>query len=209
MFAVLIEQYASRRDLAAEDGSNAVQLKEAIHGRRAIRDYTDQAVEKATITFLIQAAIQAPSAINQQPWAFVVIHDKALLKLHSDRAKVLCGESMDAGSMPEELKAMLSDPSFNIFYTSGTLIVIYAKPIGQHPDWDCCLAAQNLMLAAHDMGLGTCPIGLAWPLLEQSNVKNDLYVPFNYVPVMPIIVGYPRKTAAPVGRNESEIRSWK
>jgi nitroreductase len=186
-----------------------VQLREAINGRRAIRDYTDQPVDKATVTSLIQAAAQAPSAINQQPWAFVVIQDRALLKHFSDRAKVLCGQSMPAGSMPAELKEMLSDPSFNIFYNSGTLIVIWAKPIGQHPDWDCCLAAQNLMLAAHDLGLGACPIGLAWPLLEQPDVKNDLNVPFDYVAVMPIIVGYPRKPAPSVERNEPEIRCWK
>lgn len=186
-----------------------MQLKEAIHGRRAVRDYTDQPVDKAAVTTLIEAAIQAPSAINQQPWAFVVVQDKALLKRYSDRAKVVCDETMDAESMPEELKTMLSDPSFNIFYNSGTLIVVWAKPIGQHPDWDCCLAAENLMLAAHDMGLGTCPIGLAWPLLEQADVKNDLNVPFDYVPVMPVIVGYPRKPAPSVERMEPEIRSWK
>ena len=66
-----------------------MQLKEAIHGRRAVRDYTDQPVDKAAVTTLIEAAIQAPSAINKQPWAFVVIQDKALLKLYSDRAKAL------------------------------------------------------------------------------------------------------------------------
>jgi nitroreductase len=195
--------------IAAEEGSSTMQVKEAVHGRRAVRDYTDQPVEKVAVTALVQAAIQAPSAINQQPWAFVVIQDKALLKVYSDRAKVRCAETMKTGSMPEELKAMLSDPSFNIFYNSGTLIVIWAKPIGQHPDWDCCLAAENLMLAAHDIGLGTCPIGLAWPLLEQPEVKNELNVPFDYVPVMPMLVGYPRKPAPSVERNEPEIRCWK
>lgn len=186
-----------------------MQLKEAIQTRRAVRSYTDQLVDKAAVTTLIQAAIQAPSAINQQPWAFAVIQDKAILKRYSDRAKTLCAETMDTKSMPEELKAMLSDASFNIFYNSGTLIVVWAKPMGQHPDWDCCLAAENLMLAAHGMGLGTCPIGLAWPLLEQSDIKNELSVPFDYRPVMPIIVGYPRGPAAMVGRNDAEIRCWK
>ena len=186
-----------------------MQLQEAIRGRRAIRDYTDQPLGKTAVTTLLQAAIQAPSAINQQPWAFVVIQDKSLLKRYSDRAKVLCGEMVDAESMPEELKTMLSDPSFNVFYNSDTLIIVWAKPVGKHPDWDCCLAAENLMLAAHDMGLGSCPIGLAWPLLEQPNVKNELNVPFDYMPVMPIIVGYPRKPALSVERMEPEIRSWK
>jgi hypothetical protein len=57
--------------------------------------------------------------------------------------------------------AMLSDPAYNTFYNSGTLIVILAKSIGQHPDWDCCLAAQNLMLTVYDRSLGTSLIGLS------------------------------------------------
>lgn len=184
-----------------------MQLQEAIQGRRAVRSYLDQGVDKATVTKLIQAATQAPSALNQQPWAFAVVQDRAILKRYSDRAKTICLETMNR-SMPHELKAMLSDPAFNVFYNSGTLIVVWAKPMGQHPDWDCCLAAENLMLAAHDMGLGTCPIGLAWPLLEQSDVKNEMNVPFDYTPVMPIIVGYPRGRTPSVERSEPEIRCW-
>jgi nitroreductase len=158
---------------------------------------------------VIRAAIQAPSAINMQPWAFVVIQDKPLLKRYSDRAKVLVRETMDLAAAPAELSQMLSDPAFNIFYNAGTLIVIYARPAGDHPDWDCCLAAQNLMLAAEDMGLATCPIGFAWSLLEQPDVKQELKVPVEYVPVMPIIVGYPRQPTAPTPRKEPEILCWK
>jgi nitroreductase len=104
---------------------------------------------------------------------------------------------------------MLDDPSFNIFYNSSTLIVICAQPAGQHPDWDCCLAAQNLMLVAHDMGLGTCPIGLAWPLFELADAKKALNVPAEYQAVLPIIVGYPRTKPALVHRKPPDIRSWK
>ncbi len=147
--------------------------------------------------------------MNSQPWAFVVIQDKVLLKTYSDRAKQICIEAFKTGSTEGALKDMLSDPSFNIFYNSGTLIVICAQPNGQHPDWDCCLAAQNLMLTAHDMGFGSCPIGLAWPLFEQEDVKKALNIPANYAAVMPIIVGYPRGKPSPVERNPPDIRSWK
>jgi nitroreductase len=186
-----------------------MQLQEVIAGRRAIRDYTDQPVSKATVESLIKAATMAPSAMNEQPWAFVVIQDKPLLKQYSDRAKILCAETLGPGSAHEELGEMLSNPSFNIFYNSGTLIVIWAKPTGQHPDWDCCLAAQNLMLAAHDMGLGSCPIGLAWPCLEQPDVKSDLNLPVDYLAVMPIIIGYPRRPVPFVERKEPEILCWR
>jgi nitroreductase len=104
---------------------------------------------------------------------------------------------------------MLTDPAYNIFYNSGTLILICAKPVGQHPEWDCCLAAQNLMLTAYDMGLGTCPIGLAWPLFDQPDIKQELNLPADYVAVMPIIVGYPRGALPPVERKQPEIRCWK
>lgn len=186
-----------------------MELKNAIFDRRSVREFTAQRVDRETITGLIQAAIQAPSAMNQQPWAFTIIQDKTLLKQYSDRAKQIFATTSDSASMPAELKEMLSDPAYNIFYNSGTLIVIWAKPMGQHPDWDCCLAAENLMLAAHDLGLGTCPIGLAWPLFEQADVKQALNVPVKYRPVFPIIVGHPSKRTPEVARNKPEIVCWR
>jgi nitroreductase len=186
-----------------------MELTDVILGRRAIRDYTDEPVSKGAINTLLWAAAHAPSAVNSQPWAFVVIQDKALLKKYSDRAKTLCAEIFAADSSHGELMALLTNPAYNIFYNSGTLILICAKPVGQHPDWDCCLAAQNLMLTAYDMGLGTCPIGLAWPLFDLPEVKQELSLPTDYVAVMPIIVGYPRGAVTPVERNKPEICCWK
>jgi nitroreductase len=186
-----------------------MELTDVILGRRAIRDYTDEPVSEGTVRTLLWAAIQAPSAVNSQPWAFIVIQNKVLLKAYSDRAKALCAEVFANDPGHAELMRMITDPAFNIFYNSGTLIVICAKPVGQHPDWDCCLAAQNLMLTAYEMGLGTCPIGLAWPLFEQSDVKSELNLPADHVAVMPIIVGYSRRAAPPVERSELEILCWK
>lgn len=184
-------------------------VQEAICKRRSVRDYTDQPINKATVIALIQAAAFAPSAVNHQPWAFAVVQDKILLKGYSDRAKVLCAKIMDLSPMSPQIRTMLADPAFNIFYNAGTLIIICAKPIGQHPDWDCCLAGQNLMLAAHGMGLGTCPIGFAWPLLEQPDVKRELKIAPEFTPVLPIIVGYPTKLPPAVPRNDPEILSWR
>jgi nitroreductase len=184
-------------------------VKEAIFQRRSVREFTDRPVDRATVLALLQAATQAPSAVNHQPWAFAVIQDKALLKGYSDRAKSLFGRTTDQKALVPELKERLADPAFNIFYNAGTLIVICARPVGQHPDWDCCLAAQNLMLAALGMGLGTCPIGFAWPLLEEPDVRRDLKIPPECVPVLPIIVGYLSKAPPPVPRNAPEVLCWK
>lgn len=185
-----------------------MEIHEAIYTRRSVRDFTVEPVAKPMVTKLLDAAIQAPSAMNQQPWTFVVIQNKALLQSYSDRAKTLCLETMNRDPKFAELKEMLANPAFNIFYNSGTLIVIFAKPLGQHPDWDCCFAAQTLMLAAAGYGLGTCPIGLAWPLFDQDEIKQDLNVPQQYSVVLPIIVGYPTHPVASVARAAPEILYW-
>lgn len=186
-----------------------MELKEAIEQRRATRDYTDQPLDKSTIMGLLRAAVWAPSAMNLQPWAFAVIQDKDWLKRHSDRAKVLVVNRPEFAQKRAELKAMLADPEFNIFYNAGTLIVVWARPVGAHPDWDCCFAAQNLMLAAHAQGLATCPIGLAWPLFEQADVKQELEIPENYRVVLPIIVGHPRVPAPAKERSNPTILCWR
>lgn len=183
-------------------------LKEAIYNRRSIREYLDEPVEKQLILDLLEAAVQAPSAMNEQPWAFVVIQDKSLLRAYSDRAKALFQETMMPEREKSALKKMLSDPEFNIFYNSGTLIVICAKPVGQHPEWDCYLAGQNIMLTAHGLGLGTCPIGLSWPLFEQEDVRTELQIPAGYAAVLPIIVGYPKEPAKAVTRAAPKILCW-
>lgn len=185
-----------------------MEIQEAIYSRRSIRDFTDEPVSKPLVNKLLEAAVQAPSAMNEQPWTFVVIQDRSKLQSYSDRAKTLCLQTMKSHSKLSELNEMLKDPSFNIFYNSGTLIVIFARPLGQHPDWDCCFAAQNLMLAALGHGLGTCPIGLAWPLFEDEEVKQELNVPNDCTVVLPIIAGYPKRPAAPITRAQPTILYW-
>jgi nitroreductase len=184
-------------------------LMEIIQQRRAVRDYTERPVTRETVMSLLKAAVLAPSAVNLQPWVFAVIQDMNLLRRYSDRTKSLQLESGDLHLKAPEFRKMLSDPAFNIFYNAGTLILICAKPLGQHPDWDCCLAGENLMLAAHGMGLGTCPIGFAWPLFAKPDVKAELQIPADYNPILPIIVGYPTGASHPVTRKDPEISCWR
>lgn len=99
-----------------------MELKQAIYTRRSVRDYTDEPVKRQLINDLLEMASQAPSAMNNQPWAFVVIQDKALLRAYSDRAKVVCQAAMTSDSKLIELQEMLADAAFNVFYNSGTLI---------------------------------------------------------------------------------------
>lgn len=183
-----------------------MELSEAIARRRSVREYTGDAVDEPTIRGLIAAAIQAPSAMNQQPWTFTVVRDRRLLDRLSiaSRQHLLAAGSTGSGS--GRLHSMLVDPGFQIFYHAPVLILISAATPGPWIVEDCALAAQNLMLAACARGLGSCWIGLARDYLQTPAGKDLLGLPATWVPVAPIIVGHPRHAAPPVARNEPEIR---
>jgi nitroreductase len=193
-----------RADAQSRPGRGTMDLLEAIDGRRSVREYTDQPVDDAVVRELIDAAVKAPSAINQQPWAFVVVNDPAQLTRISDQAKAhLLKASLAAPAHP--FREMLNDPKFHIFYHAPVLVVIAAA---EPTDWaveDCALAAENLMLAAYAKGLGTCWIGFAQNWLATPDGKEALGVPATYAPIAPIIIGHPRRQPPPVPRKAPEI----
>jgi nitroreductase len=106
----------------------AVSVFDAIYGRRAVRSYKEDKLEVATVRRLLEAAVQAPTAIRVEPWVFAVIQDRAVLRSLSDRGKSLFAQEMAqraaAGGVPSasRYRELLADPEFNIFYDAGTLI---------------------------------------------------------------------------------------
>jgi nitroreductase len=182
-----------------------MELLEAINGRRSVRDYTDETVSDTVLQELIGLAVQAPSALNQQPWSFVVVKDEGLLTHISDQAKVHMLKAPLAAPAQRH-RDMLADPKFHIFYHAPVLIVICAVDAGNWGVEDCALAAENLMLAAYSKGLGTCWIGFAQGWLDTADGKSALGLPSAFVPVAPIIVGHPHHQPTPVPRKTPDIR---
>jgi nitroreductase len=182
-----------------------MELLEAINGRRSVRDYTDETVSDTVLQELIGLAVQAPSALNQQPWSFVVVKDEGLLTHISDQAKVHMLRAPLAAPAQRH-RDMLADPKFHIFYHAPVLIVICAVDAGNWGVEDCALAAENLMLAAYSKGLGTCWIGFAQGWLDTADGKSALGLPSAFVPVAPIIVGHPHHQPTPVLRKTPDIR---
>ncbi len=181
-------------------------LNEAIVGRRAVRDYLREPVDEQAIRSLIDAAVQAPSAVNEQPWMFTVLRDQALLDRISSLAKAHMLTHAAANRHSAHFEALLKDANFQIFYHAPVLILISAAAPGPWILEDCALAAENLMLAAYAARLGSCWIGFAQGFLNTAAGKTLLGLQDGSVPVAPIIVGHPRAQPPPVPRKEPQIR---
>jgi nitroreductase len=182
---------------------------ETILARRSVRRFKARKVDKTAINILLEAAIHAPTSIHQEPWAFVVIQDKTLLRNLSDQAKPLFIAQVQEDDLEHTGHSfdVFNHPDFNVFYDANTLILICGRTTASAYVADCWLAAENLMLAACAMGLGTCVIGSALAALNAPDTKFLLNIPENFSVVAPIVVGYPDDEITPVWRKNPVILS--
>lgn len=184
---------------------------ESILARRSVRSYTAQTLDDDTIQTLLEAAVHAPTAMHEEPWAFVVVQNRQLLKQLSDRAKPLFIEEArhrNAHGVKHSFEHF-TRADFDIFYGASTLILVCAKQVSPFVVADCWLATENLMLAAGALGLGSCVIGSAVAALNIFKVKTDLGIPHEYAVIAPIIVGVPAGDTPPTSRKGPQILSWK
>lgn len=169
---------------------------EAIKERRSVRKYKDKDVENEKIEKILEAATWAPSWANTQCWRFVVVRDR-------DTKKKL------AGALSER------NPSTDAFLDAPLVIVGCAKrevsgykngkAVTEKGDWymfDVALAMQNLMLAAHSLGLGTVQVGF----FKAEKVEKILNIPKKVSVVSMTPVGYPdEEPDAPERKDLDEI----
>jgi len=185
-----------------------MELLQAVYQRRAVREFSPLVVTGEAVLELIRAAAQAPSAMNAQPWAFAVFHGRKRLQGYSRRAKThllaTAGPSLGLDPSVDHSVNMAAD----LFHGADTLVVICAKPGPFGPVENCFLAAENLMLAAHDRGLATCPIGCTRPWFNLPEVKAELGIPADYDAALPIVIGYPARPLPRAARNEPDIACW-
>ena len=184
---------------------------EAILARRTVRAYAPDKPSRHAIQTLLEAAVRAPTAMHEEPWAFVVVQNKQTLKQLSDRAKPIFIEEMrhrNAQGVRHSFEHFARQ-DFDMFHGANTLLIICAKPLSPFVVADCWLAAENLMLAACDLGLGRCVIGSAVSVLNIHMVKTELGIPAEYTVIAPIVVGVPIEETAATSRKEPLILAWK
>jgi len=145
---------------------------ESIFGRRSIRKYTDQVVTDDIVTQLLKAGMYAPSAGNQQSWEFVIVKNKeTLLKI----------------TQIHPYSQMLKDTSVAIVVCGN----LQREKFKDYWVQDCSAATQNILLAAHAIGLGTVWLGVH-PVADRVNgVKEILNLPEDVMPLSIIPIGFP------------------
>jgi len=145
---------------------------DAIHTRRSIRKYLDKPVLKDILQLVLRAAMYAPSACNAQPWQFVVIEDRRLLR-----------------EVPNihPYAAMAAQAPLAILVCGDTSL----EKVPGYWVIDCAAAVQNLLLAAHTLGLGAVWTGV-YPQQERvEGFRRLLGLPRNVIPHSLVPLGYP------------------
>ncbi len=181
-----------------------------IKTRRSVRDYKDDPVSDEDIKFLIDCARYAPSGMNIQPWSFLVIQNKEVInKLSEDGKKALIPLAEQIVDNPDKAPGFISflkSKGTKLFYNAQLLVIILGNKKSVTADWDCAMAAQNMMLAAHSRGIGSCWIGFAMPALMDEKILKELGAPAGYKAVAPLIFGHPRSETTMPKRNEPEVK---
>lgn len=161
---------------------------QVIQSRRSIRKYKSDPVPDSELEKLIQAAIYAPSAGNQQNWHFTVVRDAAMM----GRLKEIMKANMLASGI-EFLVKKASEAGFAAFYDAPVLIIITAEEKNRFSGIDCGAAAENIALAAEALGLGTCIMAsseLIFAADVDGSLKAELGIPAGFQHVCALSVGY-------------------
>ncbi|MFI3288160.1 MAG: nitroreductase family protein [Rikenellaceae bacterium] len=156
--------------------SNAEIAIENIMTRSSVRAYTSQKPSEGQIDTILRAAFAAPTGMNRQPWAFVVVDDRALL------------DTM-AGFLPGA--PMLEESQVAIVVCGDLLLA--PKDVAGHNYWeqDCSAATENLLLATHALGLGAVWTGVFPSPEKVAFVQSVLQMPENLIPLAVMPIGYP------------------
>ena len=187
---------------------NYEQFLDLLKSRRSIRRFTDRAVGREDIVRLLEAARWAPSNHNRQPWKFLVLEDRTQIRALAETIGRSLAKKIK--SLPAVASAYAGELAHysTVFANAPVLIVVLHKPPASvaaplleglpHPELvsgeplSVAMAAQNLLLAAQTLELGTCV--LTGPLLVQEEFTDTLNLPAGFGLTCFIAVGHPAES---------------
>lgn len=164
-----------------------------IFGRRSIRSYQDKEISDEIVDYLLQAAMAAPSCCCKDPWRFIVVREGEILSR--------IAEGLPNGKMLPSAKVGI--------VVCGDLDAAHDRLLS-YMIQDCSAAIENILLAAHAIGLGACWLGVH-PREDRINqVKEVCGIPESVIPVAVIALGYPAEQNKPRTRyTEKYVHSEK
>lgn len=168
---------------------------ETIRKRRSVRAYEQRSVPRELLSLVIEAANEAPSAMNSQPWRFVVVEDgktkEKLLAVALPKAKTITETLKDVDperyEMIKRRYAEMPDP---VYYSAPAIVFVIGN--GRYAAHSCPLACENMMLAAHSLGLGSCWVGFGSVVTEDKEVRDLLELREGDQIFGPLLIGYPK-----------------
>ena len=161
--------------------------------RRSIREYQERRVPMELLETLVKAGTYAPSARNRQKWHFTVIQNDEARRRITDTLK----RAAHHESVPDFLAPLVDTPQYRVGYNAPALIVISGDASWGTAVNDCTLAAGNIMLAAHSLGLGSCWINqpsVVCDVPEFRALLTEFGVPPEYKVFATLCAGYPDRS---------------
>ena len=176
----------------------------AIHGRRSIRVYRPEAVDRAVLEELLYAAVQAPTppVSGSSPWRLCVIEGAERLAAYGVRAK----EYARTHQPPGQHWDWTERPDFEVFWNAPAAVIFCA--CSGHPEaaFDCCRAAQTLLIATQGLGLASCWVGAPLPWLTSPAVADELGLPAGHEASAVVLVGHPAEQPAGQPRPRPDVQ---
>jgi nitroreductase len=178
---------------------------ELIKNRRSVRDFKDKPVSIDILKEIIKESTQAPSSGNRQPWVFVIVNNKEMIKRISDESKknILKRIKENPEDDLKKYESGLQNENFNVFYNAPALIIIAGPSSHKLLSVDCALFVAYLMNAATVRGLGTCWINLGSDIRDRA-LLEELGIPADTKIIAPVVVGYP-VTIPPAAMREEPV----
>jgi nitroreductase len=175
-----------------------------IRNRRSMRAFKPEQIKEEELNEILQAAIYAPSATNQQSWHFTVIQNKELIDKLSEDFKEAARKSGN-----DYLMKVGENEKFHVFYNAPTVILVSGDETKRSAPVDCAAAVENMLLAAESMDIGSCWVGFIANLLNSEEGKHylkELGIPEGYRQIHSVALGYKKvnRTAAPA-RKENTV----
>lgn len=190
------------KEVSMESKKNAV--VEAIMNRRSIRAYKPEQIDQAQLDTIIQCGINAPSALNKQSWEVRVIQNADLLAAINNRfVEKAKGKTLQGSA------AKAQEPGFSVFHGAPTLIIVARDKSNSYSAVDCGLFAQNILLSAQSMNIGTCVIGNMASILNDPGSKEFLeamQMPDSYEVVFGIAIGYKNESPEAKPRDIAKVQ---